>query len=170
MADVTSSRNSYVSSKRMRAGVSKGALYTWLSWLVPLWSWCFGRLRRAWTDCASGAPGTKQCRRNRVGSGQRMGIFSFTSASRFCVPWRASYRRSDRPRAWHHWSASRRWRRRFSTVRSRWCARSLSLRCCRSSSSGSAWARLRKFFWSRSRSCSPSTSTPCSASARSIRS
>ncbi|MFM0550455.1 ABC transporter permease subunit [Paraburkholderia sediminicola] len=35
MADVTSSRNSYVSSQRMRAGVSKGTLYTWLSWIVP---------------------------------------------------------------------------------------------------------------------------------------
>ncbi|MFM0666991.1 ABC transporter permease [Paraburkholderia sediminicola] len=35
MADVTSPRNSYVSSQRMRAGVSKGTLYTWLSWIVP---------------------------------------------------------------------------------------------------------------------------------------
>ncbi|MFM0123485.1 ABC transporter permease subunit [Paraburkholderia sp. RL18-101-BIB-B] len=36
MADLTSSRNSYVSSKRMRAGVSRGALYSWLSWIVPV--------------------------------------------------------------------------------------------------------------------------------------
>ncbi|MFM0054121.1 ABC transporter permease subunit [Paraburkholderia phytofirmans] len=36
MADVTSSRNSYVSSKWLRSGVSKGALYSWLSWLVPV--------------------------------------------------------------------------------------------------------------------------------------
>jgi sulfonate transport system permease protein len=35
MADVPSSRNSYVSSRQMRPGISKGALYTWLSWLVP---------------------------------------------------------------------------------------------------------------------------------------
>ena len=35
MADVPSSRNSYVSSRRMRPGISKGALYRWLSWLVP---------------------------------------------------------------------------------------------------------------------------------------
>lgn len=35
MADVTSSRNSYVSSKWLSSGVSKGALYSWLSWLVP---------------------------------------------------------------------------------------------------------------------------------------
>ena len=36
MADVTSSRSSYVSSKWLRVGVSKGALYSWLSWLVPV--------------------------------------------------------------------------------------------------------------------------------------
>jgi sulfonate transport system permease protein len=36
MADVTSSRNSYVSSKWLRSGVSKGACYGWLSWLVPV--------------------------------------------------------------------------------------------------------------------------------------
>ena len=35
MADVPSSRNSYVSSGQMRPGISKGALYRWLSWLVP---------------------------------------------------------------------------------------------------------------------------------------
>ncbi|MFM0391859.1 ABC transporter permease subunit [Paraburkholderia phytofirmans] len=36
MADVTSSRNSCVSSKWLRSGVSKGALHSWLSWLVPV--------------------------------------------------------------------------------------------------------------------------------------
>lgn len=35
MADVTSSRNSYVASKRTRAGISRNALYRWISWLVP---------------------------------------------------------------------------------------------------------------------------------------
>lgn len=35
MADVPSSRNSYVSSRRTSPGISKGALYRWLSWLVP---------------------------------------------------------------------------------------------------------------------------------------
>ena len=35
MADVTYSRNSYVASTRLYLGVSKGALYRWLSWIVP---------------------------------------------------------------------------------------------------------------------------------------
>ena len=35
MADVTSSRRSYVASKRLRAGVSKRRFYQWLSWLIP---------------------------------------------------------------------------------------------------------------------------------------
>ncbi|TDV26651.1 sulfonate transport system permease protein [Paraburkholderia caballeronis] len=35
MADVTSSRRSYVASKRLRTGVSKRRLYQWLSWLIP---------------------------------------------------------------------------------------------------------------------------------------
>ena len=35
MADVPSSRNSYVSSRRTRPAISQGALYRWLSWLVP---------------------------------------------------------------------------------------------------------------------------------------
>lgn len=36
MADIPSSRNSYVSSRRTHAAISKGALYRWLSWLVPV--------------------------------------------------------------------------------------------------------------------------------------
>ncbi|MFM0204104.1 ABC transporter permease subunit [Paraburkholderia fungorum] len=35
MADVTYSRNSHVASTRLYLGVSKGALYRWLSWIVP---------------------------------------------------------------------------------------------------------------------------------------
>lgn len=35
MADVPSSRNSYVSSRQTSTGISKAALYRWLSWLVP---------------------------------------------------------------------------------------------------------------------------------------
>ena len=35
MADLTSSRNSYVSLKRLHRGISTSALYSWLSWLVP---------------------------------------------------------------------------------------------------------------------------------------
>ncbi|MDR5773177.1 MULTISPECIES: ABC transporter permease subunit [unclassified Caballeronia] len=35
MADLTSTRNSYVASKRQRFGVSKGTFYKLLSWLVP---------------------------------------------------------------------------------------------------------------------------------------
>ncbi|MFM0736334.1 ABC transporter permease subunit [Paraburkholderia xenovorans] len=35
MADVTSSGNSYVSSRRTHSGASKTVLYRWLSWLVP---------------------------------------------------------------------------------------------------------------------------------------
>ncbi|WP_250527696.1 ABC transporter permease subunit [Caballeronia sp. GAWG2-1] len=35
MADLTSTRNSYVASKRRRFGVSKGTFYKLLSWLVP---------------------------------------------------------------------------------------------------------------------------------------
>ncbi|AUT73977.1 ABC transporter permease subunit [Paraburkholderia hospita] len=35
MADLISSRNSHVSSTRTRSGVSKAALYRWLSWLIP---------------------------------------------------------------------------------------------------------------------------------------
>lgn len=36
MADVTYSRNRYVASTRLYLGISKGTLYRWLSWLVPL--------------------------------------------------------------------------------------------------------------------------------------
>ncbi|WP_250516979.1 ABC transporter permease subunit [Caballeronia sp. INDeC2] len=35
MADLTSTRNSYVSSHAPRAGMSKAALYRWLSWAIP---------------------------------------------------------------------------------------------------------------------------------------
>ncbi|WP_176057185.1 ABC transporter permease subunit [Paraburkholderia sp. BCC1876] len=36
MADVTYSRNGYVASTRLYLGISKGTLYRWLSWLVPV--------------------------------------------------------------------------------------------------------------------------------------
>jgi sulfonate transport system permease protein len=36
MADVTDSRDSYVASTRLYLGISKGALYRWLSWTVPV--------------------------------------------------------------------------------------------------------------------------------------
>ncbi|PQV49340.1 ABC transporter permease subunit [Paraburkholderia sp. BL21I4N1] len=36
MADVSYSRNGYVASTRLYLGISKGTLYRWLSWLVPL--------------------------------------------------------------------------------------------------------------------------------------
>ena len=35
MADLTSTRNSYVSSHAPRAGISKVVLYRWLSWTIP---------------------------------------------------------------------------------------------------------------------------------------
>jgi sulfonate transport system permease protein len=35
MADLTSSRQSYVSSGRLRPGISKASLYVWLSWVIP---------------------------------------------------------------------------------------------------------------------------------------
>jgi sulfonate transport system permease protein len=35
MADITSTRNSYVASKALSLAGSKGTLYMWLSWLVP---------------------------------------------------------------------------------------------------------------------------------------
>ncbi|MFP4896598.1 ABC transporter permease subunit [Paraburkholderia sp. EG304] len=36
MADVTYSRNSHLSSNRLHQRISKGTLYKWLSWIVPL--------------------------------------------------------------------------------------------------------------------------------------
>jgi sulfonate transport system permease protein len=35
MADLTSSRQRYVSSRQVRSGISTGSLYVWLSWVVP---------------------------------------------------------------------------------------------------------------------------------------
>ncbi len=170
MADVPSSRNSYVSSRRTSTGISKAALYRWLSWLVPalalvLWELAarIGLISPQVLPAPSNVAETALDLARNGDLFVHLGVSLLRAAAGFVIAARsASYSASQSGSRRSHW--------RYSTVQSRWFARFLSSPCCRSSSSGSAWARLRRFSWWRWRSCSPFISTPCSASARSIQS